>query len=129
MSSAPAAGSPSDEPAAGADAPKLGPRVEIDGHAVLCGTCSWTDKTLVRETDWYPRRTMSAEERLQFYAAHFPLTEIDSTYYAPPARAAVAAVGAAHARRLPLRHQGLLAAHRAPDQAPEPVEGPARGAV
>src|SRR5205823_4840784 len=51
----------------------------------LCGTCSWTDKTLVQETDWYPRRTMSAEERLQFYAAHFPLTEIDATYYAPPA--------------------------------------------
>jgi uncharacterized protein YecE (DUF72 family) len=28
---------------------------------------------------------MSAEDRLRFYAAHFPLTEIDSTYYAPPA--------------------------------------------
>jgi len=28
---------------------------------------------------------MSAEERLRFYAAQFPLTEIDSTYYAPPA--------------------------------------------
>lgn len=76
---------PSDEPATGADAPKLGARLEIDGHAVLCGTCSWTDKTLVQETDWYPRRTMSAEERLQFYAAHFPVAEIDSTYYAPPA--------------------------------------------
>src|SRR5207248_2771050 len=25
------------------------------------------------------------EERLRFYAAQFPLTEIDSTYYAPPA--------------------------------------------
>lgn len=62
----------------------LGRRVEIDGHAVLCGTCSWTDKTLVQETDWYPRRTMSAEERLHFYAAQFPLAEVDSTYYAPP---------------------------------------------
>jgi uncharacterized protein YecE (DUF72 family) len=28
---------------------------------------------------------MSAEERLKFYASRFPLTEIDSTYYAPPA--------------------------------------------
>jgi uncharacterized protein YecE (DUF72 family) len=28
---------------------------------------------------------MSAEERLRFYASRFPLTEIDSTYYAPPA--------------------------------------------
>jgi uncharacterized protein YecE (DUF72 family) len=52
---------------------------------VLTGSCSWTDKTLVQEADWYPRRTMSPEERLRFYAAQFPLTEIDSTYYAPPA--------------------------------------------
>jgi uncharacterized protein YecE (DUF72 family) len=28
---------------------------------------------------------MTAEERLRFYASQFPLTEIDSTYYAPPA--------------------------------------------
>jgi uncharacterized protein YecE (DUF72 family) len=63
---------------------KLGPSVQLDGHRVLTGSCSWTDPTLVRETDWYPRRTMSAEERLRFYAAQFPLTEIDSTYYAPP---------------------------------------------
>jgi uncharacterized protein YecE (DUF72 family) len=27
---------------------------------------------------------MSAAERLRFYTAQFPLTEIDSTYYAPP---------------------------------------------
>lgn len=52
---------------------------------MLTGSCSWTDKTLVEETDWYPRRTMSAEERLRFYAAQFPLTEVDSTYYAPAA--------------------------------------------
>jgi uncharacterized protein YecE (DUF72 family) len=52
---------------------------------VLIGSCSWTDKTLVQDSDWYPRRTMSAEDRLRFYASHFPLTEIDSTYYAPPA--------------------------------------------
>jgi uncharacterized protein YecE (DUF72 family) len=64
---------------------EIGERVDIDGHDVLTGTCSWTDKTLVQETDWYPQRTMSAEDRLRFYAARFPLTEIDSTYYAPPA--------------------------------------------
>jgi uncharacterized protein YecE (DUF72 family) len=64
--------------------PQLDPRVSFDGHVVLAGSCSWTDRTLVEEASWYPRRTMSAEERLRFYAAHFPLTEIDSTYYAPP---------------------------------------------
>jgi uncharacterized protein YecE (DUF72 family) len=78
-------GSASGESDRDTDAPALGARVEIEGHVVLCGTCSWTDKTLVQETDWYPRRTMSAQERLQFYAAEFPVTEIDSTYYAPPA--------------------------------------------
>ncbi|MGO9960359.1 MAG: DUF72 domain-containing protein [Solirubrobacteraceae bacterium] len=67
------------------DDPELGPRVEIGGHAVLTGTCSWADKTLVEESDWYPERTMTPEERLRFYASQFPLTEIDSSYYAPPA--------------------------------------------
>jgi uncharacterized protein YecE (DUF72 family) len=59
--------------------------VQLGDHLVLTGSCSWTDKTLVQDSDWYPRRTMSAEERLRFYASQFPLTEIDSTYYAPPA--------------------------------------------
>ena len=67
------------------DTEALGPLIKFDGHEVLTGSCSWTDRTLVADSDWYPRRTMSAEERLRFYAAHFPLTEIDSTYYAPPA--------------------------------------------
>ncbi|MBV9196886.1 MAG: DUF72 domain-containing protein [Solirubrobacterales bacterium] len=64
---------------------KLGPITRLGEHTVLTGSCSWTDRTLVAETDWYPKRTMSAEERLRFYAGRFPLTEIDSTYYAPPA--------------------------------------------
>jgi uncharacterized protein YecE (DUF72 family) len=63
---------------------QLGPRVCFDGHTLLSGSCSWTDRTLVAQSDWYPKRTMSAAERLRFYAAQFPLTEIDSSYYAPP---------------------------------------------
>ena len=51
---------------------------------ILVGTCSWTDQTLVKETDWYPKRSMSAAERLGYYAARFPLAEADSTYYFPP---------------------------------------------
>lgn len=53
---------------------------------VLVGTCSWTDKTLTEETDWYPRRSMTAEERLKFYAGQFPIVEADSTFYFPPSR-------------------------------------------
>jgi uncharacterized protein YecE (DUF72 family) len=63
---------------------ELGRVVELGDHAVLSGSCSWTDRTLVQDADWYPRRTMSAEERLRFYASQFPLAEVDSTYYAPP---------------------------------------------
>jgi uncharacterized protein YecE (DUF72 family) len=51
---------------------------------ILVGTCSWADRTLTHDTDWYPRRSMSAAERLAFYAERFPIVEADSTYYFPP---------------------------------------------
>jgi uncharacterized protein YecE (DUF72 family) len=69
---------------------QLGAPAWTGQHTVLTGSCSWTDKTLVEEADWYPQRTMSAEERLRYYAAQLPLTEVDSTYYAPPAERQVA---------------------------------------
>lgn len=69
---------------------ELGAAAWSGDHAVMTGSCSWTDRTLVEEADWYPQRTMSAEDRLRYYAAQFPLTEIDSTYYAPPAEREVA---------------------------------------
>ena len=50
---------------------------------IRVGTASWTDKTLL-ESGWYPPGANTAEERLQHYAAHFPLVEVDSTYYFPP---------------------------------------------
>ena len=52
--------------------------------AILVGTSSWTDRTLVEEADFYPRRSMSAEDRLRYYASIFPVVEVDATYYAPP---------------------------------------------
>jgi uncharacterized protein YecE (DUF72 family) len=51
---------------------------------VLVGTCSWTDKELISSAHFYPHSSMSAEERLRFYAGTFPLVEVDSTYYALP---------------------------------------------
>jgi uncharacterized protein YecE (DUF72 family) len=62
----------------------LGPVIERSGARVLVGTCSWTDKTLTEGTEWYPKRTMSAAERLAFYSARYPIAEADSTYYFPP---------------------------------------------
>src|SRR5438067_6033350 len=63
---------------------QLAPVIEIGGSRVLVGTCSWTDRTLVNETGWYPRRSMTAAERLAYYASQFPVVEADSTYYYPP---------------------------------------------
>ncbi|MBV8981873.1 MAG: DUF72 domain-containing protein [Acidimicrobiia bacterium] len=62
----------------------LAPAIEVGRARVLVGTCSWTDRTLVNEADWYPRRSMTAAERLAYYAAQFPVVEADSTYYFPP---------------------------------------------
>ncbi len=50
---------------------------------VLIGTASWTDKSLLA-SGWYPKEAKTAEDRLRFYADHFPLVEVDSTYYFPP---------------------------------------------
>ncbi|MBV8387648.1 MAG: DUF72 domain-containing protein [Acidimicrobiia bacterium] len=63
---------------------QLAPAIELGSSRVLVGTCSWTDRTLVNESDWYPRRSMTAAQRLAFYASQFPVVEADSTYYFPP---------------------------------------------
>ncbi|MGD9896030.1 MAG: DUF72 domain-containing protein [Candidatus Methylacidiphilaceae bacterium] len=52
---------------------------------VLVGTASWTDPTLL-SSGWYPAEAHDPESRLRYYAAHFPLVEIDATYYALPRR-------------------------------------------
>jgi uncharacterized protein YecE (DUF72 family) len=51
---------------------------------IECGTAGWTDKTLIACKRFYPRGCSSAEARLRFYAAQFPLVEVDSAYYAMP---------------------------------------------
>jgi len=51
---------------------------------IKVGTASWTDKTLLA-SGWYPKDADSAERRLAYYAGRFPLVEVDSTYYSPPA--------------------------------------------
>lgn len=51
---------------------------------ILVGTASWTDPTLIRSGRFYPPEAKTAEARLKYYASHFPLVEIDSTYYALP---------------------------------------------
>src|SRR5260221_6321593 len=56
---------------------------------VRSGTAGWTDPTLVRSAVFYPKKTMSARERLEHYARHFSFVEVNATYYSllPPENA------------------------------------------
>ena len=51
---------------------------------ILVGTASWADKSLLDSRLFYPKAN-TAEARLRYYASHFPLVEVDSSYYALPA--------------------------------------------
>lgn len=52
--------------------------------AILVGTASWTDKTLIDSGKFYPADVKSPEARLRYYASMFPMVEVDSSYYALP---------------------------------------------
>ena len=48
------------------------------------GLSAWTDKSMLEEGQFYPRKTMSAEERLRWYSRHFDVVEVNSSFYAIP---------------------------------------------
>ncbi len=48
------------------------------------GTCSWTDRSLIKASTFYPKGASSAESRLRYYASVFPTVEVDSSYYSLP---------------------------------------------
>ena len=52
--------------------------------SIEVGTASWTDRTLLA-SGWYPKTADTPEKRLAYYAQQFPVVEVDSTYYGPPA--------------------------------------------
>jgi uncharacterized protein YecE (DUF72 family) len=51
------------------------------GGKILVGTASWSDPGFVER--WYPKK-MAAGERLGWYAQHFELVEVNSTFYSVP---------------------------------------------
>jgi uncharacterized protein YecE (DUF72 family) len=51
---------------------------------VLCGIAGWVDKSLIDSGRFYPLAVKTSGDRLRFYATHFPLVEVDSTYYGIP---------------------------------------------
>lgn len=50
--------------------------------SIRIGTASWSHPALIDSGRFYPRESMSAEDRLRFYASRFPMVELDSSYYA-----------------------------------------------
>src|SRR5437588_4719218 len=52
-----------------------------NGGRILIGTASWTDPGFVAR--WYPKK-MAAHERLAWYAEHFEMVEVNSTFYSVP---------------------------------------------
>ena len=48
---------------------------------ILVGTASWSDPGFVER--WYPNK-MPASDRLSWYAQHFDLVEVNSTFYSVP---------------------------------------------
>jgi len=60
--------------------------LKIGRSEIRFGTASWTDPTLTRSGMFYPAGADSAEERLRYYASRFSMVEVDSSYYALPAK-------------------------------------------
>ncbi|HZF03780.1 MAG TPA: DUF72 domain-containing protein, partial [Patescibacteria group bacterium] len=51
---------------------------------VRVGISSWADPALIESRGFYPKKSMSAEARLRFYASVFDVVEVNSSYYAIP---------------------------------------------
>lgn len=92
---------------------RQGPEPARIGNMLL-GTASWTEKTLLESRSFYPPTANTPERRLRYYARHFPLVEVDASYYALPS------VAHAHAwaERTPADFTFGLKAHAAMTQHP-----------
>jgi uncharacterized protein YecE (DUF72 family) len=51
---------------------------------IRVGICSWADPALIESGGFYPKKSMTAEARLKFYARFFDTVEVNSSYYAIP---------------------------------------------
>src|SRR5438105_6566236 len=60
---------------------KLKPAPKSHSGKILVGTASWSDPGFVEH--WYPKK-MPAGARLAWYAQHFEMVEVNSTFYAVP---------------------------------------------
>ena len=64
--------------------------------AIYVGTASWTDPEFIK-AGWYPAEVKhDAAGRLRYYAEHFPMVEVNATFYALPALRTRRALDRAH---------------------------------
>jgi uncharacterized protein YecE (DUF72 family) len=54
------------------------------GRQHYYGACSWTDRTPIDASTFYPPSVKTATARLTRYASQFLIVEVDATYYALP---------------------------------------------
>ena len=93
---------------------------------VRIGTASWTDPEFIK-AGWYPPDVKGdAEGRLRYYAEHFPMVEVNATFYALP----TVATTEAWAARTPERFRFHVKAHQIisghpsePGRLPPPLRG------
>jgi uncharacterized protein YecE (DUF72 family) len=55
--------------------------MKLNSPRILVGTASWSDPGFVEH--WYPKG-MRASDRLAWYAQHFEMVEVNSTFYSAP---------------------------------------------
>ena len=101
---------------------------------IRIGISSWADQALIESGGFYPKKSMSAEARLRYYARFFDSVEINSSYYAIPAARNVVR----WAERTPpdfvfnVKAYGLLTGHNPrPETLPDEVQAilPPRAAL
>lgn len=81
---------------------------------ILVGTAGWADSELIA-AKWYPPSARTPAGRLAYYAERFPLVEVNSAYYAIPARGVVESwVSATPALTMDVKAFRLLTGHRTP---------------
>jgi len=54
------------------------------GKRIRVGICAWADQALIESGRFYPRKSMTADARLRYYAGVFDTVEVNSSYYAIP---------------------------------------------
>ena len=86
---------------------------QLVDDGIYLGITAWTQLAQAECGAFYPSTPRSPEERLRYYAARYPITEVDSAFYHPPTERTTAL----WAERTPpgfVFDEGL-SAHPAPD--------------